>query len=101
MVTPLVAGEPENKIELYQTFNENALESVANGFRFDFSPVKAEWTACLSLFDQYGYVLEQGGCAAAEVDAALNKFRSELDAAGYQKVLSEVKSQYEAWKATK
>ncbi len=95
---PLEAGEPENKVELYQTFNENAVESLSNGFRFDFSPVKAEWTACFNLFEQYGYVLEQGGYSSAEVDAALNTFRSELDAAGYQRVLSEVKNQYEAWK---
>ncbi len=98
---PLEAGEPENKVELYERFNNNSVEALANGFRFDFSPVEAEWTACIGLFDQYGYALEQGGCAATEVDAALEKFRSELDAAGYQKVLAEVINQYGVWKASK
>jgi putative aldouronate transport system substrate-binding protein len=98
---PLEAGEPENKVELYERFNNNSVEALSNGFRFDFSPVEAEWTACIGLFDQYGYALEQGGCAATEVDAALEKFRSELDAAGYQKVLAEVINQYGVWKASK
>ena len=55
----------------------------------------------LRMVDQYGYVLEQGGCPAAEVDARLEKFRSELDAAGYQKVFAEVVKQYDAWKTSK
>ena len=98
---PLEAGEPENKVELYEKFNENSVEALANGFRFDFTPIEAEWTACCGLFDQYGFVLEQGGCPAAEVDARLEKFRSELDAAGYQKVFAEVVKQYDAWKTSK
>lgn len=98
---PLEVGDPENKVELYEKFNESAEEALANGFRFDFSSVEAEWSACNSLFDQYGFVLEQGGCPTAEVDARQEEFRSELDAAGYQKVIAEVIKQYEAWKASK
>ena len=95
----LEAGEPEDKVALYEAFNEASEESIANGFRFDYSPVEAEWAACTSLYDQYGYVLEEGGYKAADAEATLEKFRSELDAAGYQDVLAEVTRQYDAWKA--
>ncbi|SCY51227.1 ABC transporter substrate-binding protein [Butyrivibrio sp. INlla14] len=98
---PLEAGEPENKVELYETFNKKSEEALANGFRFDFSTVEAEWVACNSIYDQYGYVLEQGGYAEKEVEDIFEKYRSELDAAGYQKVLAETIKQYDAWKASK
>ena len=57
--------------------------------------------ACNSIYDQYGYVLEQGGYAEKEVEDIFEKYRSELDAAGYQKVLAEAIKQYDAWKASK
>ncbi len=101
VTTPLETNEPDDKVALYEKFNETSEESIANGFRFDFSNVEAQWAACTSLYDQYGYVLEEGGYKVADVDATLEKFRSELDAAGYQDVLAEVKSQYETWKTTK
>ncbi len=95
----LEAGEPENKVELYEQFNTTSEESIANGFRFDFTPVQAEWAACTSLYDQYGYVMEEGGTSTADLESTLERFRSELDAAGYQDVLAEVSRQYEEWKA--
>jgi putative aldouronate transport system substrate-binding protein len=98
---PLEVDEPENKVELYETFNENSVEALSNGFRFDFTPVEAEWAACCNLYEQYGYLLELGGCAPEQLDSSLEEFKSELDAAGYQKVLAEVTNQYEVWKASK
>ncbi len=98
---PVQTSEADNKVELYEKFNETSEESIANGFRFDFSKVEAQWAACSTLYDQYGYVLEEGGYSASDVDTVLEKFRSELDAAGYQDVLAEVRSQYDAWKANK
>ena len=98
---PVADGEPEDKVDLYLKFNEESEESIANGFRFDFTPVEAQWAACTSLYDQYGYVLEEGGYGVGDVDTILEKFKSELDAAGYQDVLTEVKNQYDAWKAAK
>ena len=98
IVTP-VDNEPDNKAELYDAFNGGAETSCAAGFRFDKSPVEAAYTACQGLFDQYGFLLENGGFAAADVEAKIAEYQAALDAAGYQDVLAEFQNQYDAWKA--
>jgi putative aldouronate transport system substrate-binding protein len=97
VVTP-VDNEPDNKADLYKTFNGGAKTSPAAGFRFDKTPVEAQYTACQSIFDQYGFVLETGGVAVADVDSTIAAYQAELDAAGYQDVLKEFQNQYNAWK---
>ena len=97
IVSPL-DNEPNNKADLYKGFNCGAITSCAAGFRFDRSNVDSELTACELVFEQYGYELEVGGVAEADVDSALAVYQAALDEAGYQKVLAEFQSQYEAWK---
>ena len=84
--------------QMYIDFNSSALISCANGFQFDKTPVEAQYTACQSVFDEYGFVLETGGYAAAEVPTIIQAYQAALDEAGYQAVLAEFKSQYDAWK---
>ena len=98
VVTPL-ANEPDIKDNLYIDFNGGAEISVAAGFRPDITPVEEAYRACLKLFDQYGFVLENGGVPAGEVDARLAEYQAALDEAGYQQILSEFTRQYDAWKA--
>ena len=98
IVTPL-SNEPDNKADLYVDFNGGANTSCAAGFRFDKTPVEAAYTACANLFDQYGFPLETGAVAPEDVDGFIAKYQAELDAAGYQDVLAEFSTQYEAWKA--
>ena len=97
----LEEGEPDDKVELYKTFNENAKTSGAAGFRFDKTKIEAQYTACLNVFDQYGFVLENGGYGSADVDSTLKEYQAALDEAGYQDVLKEAQTQYDAWKAAK
>jgi putative aldouronate transport system substrate-binding protein len=97
VVTPL-AVEPDNKADLYIDFNGGALTSCAAGFRFDRTPVEAQYAACQALFDQYGFVLENGGVPADAVEDYIAQYQADLDAAGYQDVLAEFQNQYNAWK---
>lgn len=97
IVTP-VAGEPENKADLYEAFNGGANTSCAAGFRFDKTPVESQYAACQNVFEQYGFVLENGGVAAADVESTIAAYQAALDEAGYQDVLAEFQSQYNAWK---
>lgn len=97
IVTPL-ENEPMNKAELYEAFNGSANTSCAAGFRVDKSPVEAKFAACQNVFDQYGYVLENGGYASADIDSVLEEYQRALDEAGYQEVLAEFQKQYEEWK---
>lgn len=97
IVTP-VAGEPENKADLYKTFNGGANTSCAAGFRFDKTPVDAQFSACQNVFEQYGFVLENGGVAVADVDSTIAAYQAALDEAGYQDILAEFQKQYNEWK---
>lgn len=97
IVTP-IAGEPENKADLYKDFNGGANTSCAAGFRFDKTPVEAQFSACQSVFEQYGFVLENGGVKVADVDSTIAAYQAALDEAGYQDILAEFQKQYNAWK---
>ena len=97
IVTP-VAGEPADKASLYKDFNGGAKTSPAAGFRFDKTPVEAQFSACQNVFETYGFPLENGGIATADVDATLEAYQAALDEAGYQDVLTEFQTQYDNWK---
>ncbi len=84
--------------QMYIDFNSSALISCANGFQFDKTPVEAQYTACQAIFDEYGFALETGGIAAADVQATIDAYQAALDEAGYQDVLAEFQAQYNAWK---
>ena len=98
IVTPL-DNEPDNKADLYDAFNGSAETSIAAGFRFNKTPVEAAYTACSALFEQYGFQLENGAIAPDAVDAYIEQYQAELDAAGYQEVLAEFQNQFNTWKA--
>ncbi len=98
IVTPL-ANEPANKAELYEEFNGSANVSCAAGFRCDKAPVEAQFTACQNVFNQYGYILENGGYASSDIDSILEEYQAALDEAGYQDVLAEFQKQYNEWKS--
>ena len=84
--------------QMYIDFNSSALISCANGFQFDKTPVEAQYTACQAIFDEFGFPLETGGIAAADVESTIASYQAALDEAGYQDVLAEFQSQYDAWK---
>ncbi len=98
IVTPL-GNEPANKADLYKDFNGGANTSPAAGFRFDKTPVEAQYTACLNEFEKYGFPLENGGIPADKVESTIADYQAALDAAGYQDVLAEFTNQYNNWKA--
>lgn len=97
----LESGEPTDKIALYEKFNDASESSCASGFRFDKSKIEAQYSACLNVFEEYGFVLENGGFAESDVDAKIDEYLKALDDAGYQDILAEATSQYEEWKKTK
>ena len=97
IVTPL-SNEPADKASLYKEFNGGANTSCAAGFRFDKTPVADKYAACQTVFEQYGFALENGGVASADVDSTIAAYQSALDEAGYQDVIAEFQKQYDAWK---
>ena len=97
IVTP-VSNEPADKASLYKDFNGGANTSCAAGFRLDKTPVEAQFAACQAVFEEYGFPLENGGFADADVDATIEAYQAALDEAGYQDILTEISAQYDAWK---
>ena len=97
IVTPL-DNEPADKAALYDAFNGGAKTSCAAGFRFDKTPVEAQFAACQNVFEEYGFPLENGGIPAADVEATIAAYQTALDEAGYQDILAEFQKQYDAWK---
>ena len=95
----LTVDEPDNKVEMYDNFNNAAKGTVASGFRPNKANVEAAWSACAAVFDEYGKSLELGVFGAADVEAKIAEFQSALDAAGYQDILAEYQKQYNEWKA--
>ena len=84
--------------QMYIDFNSSADISCANGFQFDKTPVEAQYTACQSVFEEYGFVLENGGYASADVPSVIQAYQAALDEAGYQDVLAEFQKQYNEFK---
>ena len=97
VVTP-ESGEPDNKADLYKTFNGTAQTSCAAGFRFDMTKVQAQYTACKAVFDEYGFVLENGGVKEANVDSQIAAYKKALKEAGLDDVIAEFTAQYNAFK---
>lgn len=100
-IVSLVTGEPDNKIELYKNFNDTSVSSIAAGFRFDKSSVDAEYSACVQVFNEFGYALENGGFEPAAVPETIAAYQQALDDAGYQKIFEEAQKQYNEWKKTR
>jgi putative aldouronate transport system substrate-binding protein len=97
----LEEGEPDDKVELYTTFNDGAKSSIANGFRFDKSNVDAKYAACQQIFNEFGFTLENGGISPGDVKGVITEYQNALDGAGFQDVLKEAQTQYEAWKSVR
>lgn len=97
----LEVNEPDNKVEMYDTFNNDAKTYPSTGFRFnaDAAGVTDKVAACIDKFNTYGKSLELGGYTEDQVDSTIKEFQSELDGAGYQDVLKACQDQYAAWKA--
>ena len=95
----LTVDEPDNKVALYDDFNNAASGTVASGFRPDHTAVEAKYTALIGVIDEFGKALELGAYGVDGVEGAIADYQAALDAAGYQDVLAEFQAQYDAWKA--
>ena len=95
----LTVDEPDNKVAMYDDFNNAANGTVASGFRPDHTAVEAKYTALIGVIDEFGKALELGAYGVDGVESTIAEYQAKLDEAGYQDVLAEYQRQYNEWKA--
>jgi putative aldouronate transport system substrate-binding protein len=90
--------EDPDKNQMLIDYSSDAIPMPSLGFRFDQSPVAAEVTAVQTVVDN-----EQRALLTGSVDpaTALPTFIADLKAAGLDTIITEVQTQYAAWKTAK
>lgn len=95
----LMDNEDPNKWDNFKKFNDSATALNSLGFSFKKDAVEAEVAACKTVVQNYYKQLFAG--AVKDVDAEVAKFDKELKAAGVEKVLKEMQTQYDTFVAAK
>lgn len=91
-------GDNSNQWAELQALNAQAVASPALGFAFDQSNVTDEIKACKAIFDEYRPILMTG---AADPTETINTMLSAMRDSGFDKILTEVQTQLDAWVASK
>lgn len=95
-ITYKLEDEPATKWDEFQDFNDKAQVSPALGFKFDSSSVSNEIAAINNVLEEYKSTLYSG---SVDVDEYLDKLNEKLHEQGIQKVIDEMQSQIDEWKA--
>jgi putative aldouronate transport system substrate-binding protein len=90
--------EDPDKNRMLIEYSNDAVDHPSLGFRFRTDPVAAELTAITAVSDGTARALRTG---YVDPEVELPKFIESLKAAGFETVMAEVVSQYDAWKATR
>ena len=95
--TPTTAYSDEF-MEVYKTWDDEALPSVTFGFSIDYSNVKTEKAHIDSVWNEYANPMLAG---LKDYDSNIETLKSELKAAGWDKYVAEVQTQLDAFLAGK
>lgn len=90
-------GMPKTIWEDTKKMNEAAEPSKLLGFTFDAEPVKSEIAKVSAVYDEYFRAIELG----VSSEEKYNEFLSKMKTAGSEKIIAEMQTQVDAWKATK
>ena len=96
-ILPVMDGDPDNKWEVFQEFNDSAITSPILGFFLDKTPIENEIVALDSVFKEYDAQLWTG--TVKDPAATLKEMKGKMESAGLQKVLDEINKQITDWKA--
>jgi len=96
--TFFIMSDPEDAVGQFDEVraqNEQAAQSILNGFSFDNKAVINEVANCKAVFDRYRNELLTG---ASNPDIAVPAMIRDLNAAGFQKIIDEAQRQVNAFK---
>ncbi len=90
----LPAGSSYDSLEWEQEQNKSAAVSPAMGFAFESSALTTQYTAVRNVLSQY---LPGIYCGAVDPETEVPKMLEDLNAAGYQEILTAKQEQLDAW----
>jgi len=93
----LFTTEDPNKWAAFKKFNTDCVKLVDCGFVYMDDAVKNEEAACVNVQKEFDPSIQVG---AIDPKVNIPKYIAKLDAAGMQKILTDVNAQYVTWKAT-
>lgn len=97
-VTPTDAYE-FNEYDQVAEQNANAEPSVLLGFSMDTEPVKDQLNQCITIAESYKSELLTGSCGGTDPETMVAQMVDELNAAGFQDVLTEAQRQVDEFLA--
>jgi putative aldouronate transport system substrate-binding protein len=97
LLTYLNPGDPDNKWEEYETFNNASSNAPTLGFNFDTTNVATELAAVQNVKSEFWSALMTG---TVNPDEYLPKANEKFKAAGLDKIIEEAQRQLDAWRAT-
>ena len=95
-LTYTLDSEPETKWEDFKEFNDEEKVSPALGFKFDASKVSSELAAINNVLEEFKQTLYSG---SVDVEEYLGKLNAKLKEQGIDRVITEMQSQINEWKA--
>ncbi len=95
-ITYTLDSEPETKWEDFKEFNDETKVSPALGFKFDASKVSSELAAINNVLEEFKQTLYSG---SVDVEEYLGKLNAKLKEQGIDRVITEMQSQINEWKA--
>lgn len=93
-ISALQVQESDDKWELYEKFNKEAIASSAIGFHPDLTSINDKMLAVQGAAKQYGGLLS---CGAVDPDEFIPKMRAAMTEAGVEAVVAEIQKQYDEW----
>lgn len=90
-------GEPANKAEVFNEWNDSAAESVVLGFTPDLGSLEAELSACNAVVSGKAAALLTGAVDPDDPEYGIEAVKKEMKNAGSAKVVTEIQKQYLTW----
>ncbi|MGL4990653.1 MAG: ABC transporter substrate-binding protein [Sarcina sp.] len=97
--TKTLAGDPENKWDVFKQSNDEAKPAPSLGFKFDTAPIQNEIAAVNNVVEEYKSLLYGG--AAKDVDKTVAEMNKRMEEQGLQKIKEEIQKQIDEWKTSK
>lgn len=97
--TKTLDGDPVNKWDEFQKFNDASKMAPSLGFKLDTSSIQTELAGIGNVMQEFKALLYGGG--SPDVDKTLEDFNKRLYEQGLQKVINEIQKQVDTWKASK